>query len=295
MTEPFPPNTGSWRGIRVIAIAVAAVVVCLIPVSLKVAASRQMEEHPAGGSLLALDGYKLTFDEHFAQLDISDRPGTGAAWYSHTPWAGDFGDARFVGPGPGGAFAAGNEGLDIIARKGPDGAWTSGLISSRDRDGPPGRGFAQAYGYFEMKAKLPGGGGLWPAFWLIGVDKTTSASEIDVMEDYGGFPEYYHCVAHIWRKSGKNWSKDFLIHVPRDILSKQYNLFGVLIGSQTTRFTFNRRIVAEMPTPPEYRQPFYVLADLALGGGWSTASLSSPQTMKIASISAYAPPAGAQP
>ena len=280
-----------WIGLLVTAV----LAVCAGAVSLKITASAQPRTYSADGPALSLDGYKLAFEERFAQLDISERPGAGSRWYSHTPWGGDFGEARFAGPGPGGPFSATAEGLDVTARKAPDGRWTSGLISSRDRDGPSGYGFTQAYGYFEMKAKLPSGGGLWPAFWLIGTDKSSSAAEIDVMEAYGGFPEYYHCVAHIWRKSGKSWAKDFLIRVPRNMLSDQYNLFGVLIDARNTRFTLNRHVVAEMETPPEYRQPFYILADLALGGGWSTASLSSPQTMKIAAIRAFAPPPGAQP
>jgi hypothetical protein len=282
-------------GFRPVVAAAAAFVVCGVLISLGVAASHRLHERRATGPLVNLDRYQLTFDEKFKQIDISDRQGTGARWYSHTPWAGDFGEARFAGPAPGGPFAITPHGLDIIARKGIDSRWTSGLISSRDRDGAQGRGFSQAYGYFEIKAKLPSGQGLWPGFWLIGVNKSTFGAEIDVVEDFGGFPEYYHCVAHIFRKSGQNWSRDFLIHVPIGILSRQYNLFGVQIDSQTTRFTFNRRVVAEMPTPPEYRQPFYILADLALGGGWSTASLNSPQTMSIASIRAFAPPPAEAP
>lgn len=238
---------------------------------------------------LDLTGYRLTFDETFRRLDVSGRPGSGARWYSHTPWAGDFGEAPFMDPSPEGPFIKTARGLDIVAREETEGHWTSGLISSRDRDGPEGKGFAQAYGYFEIKAKLPQGMGLWPAFWLIGVDKSNSAAEIDVMEDYGGFPDTYHCTVHIWRGNSQDWGSDFLIHVRKNILSSRYNLFGVLITRETTRFYFNRKAVAEIETPPEYRQPFYVLADLALGGGWPTGALRSPQTMSIAYIRAYAP------
>jgi len=261
-------------------------VICIFGLLFALGASDQNAAFQAGPSL-DINQYTLTFEDNFSTLSVAAKPGTGTRWYAHTPWAGDFGEARFSDPTPDGPFLAGARGLSIVARKNPDGQWTSGLISSRDRDGPQGRGFSQAFGYFEMKAKLPEGSGLWPAFWLIGVDKSQSAAEIDVMEDYGGFPGYYHSVAHIWRQSKNNWARDFLIPVKPGSLYSQYNLFGVSIDPQTTRFYFNRHVVSAMTTPSEYKQPFYILADLALGGGWPVSGLHSPQTMQIAYIRAY--------
>lgn len=46
--------------------------------------------------------------------------------------------------------------------------------------------FSQAYGYFEMEAKLPVGRGLWPAFWLLNSDSPPGEPEIDIMEAYPG-------------------------------------------------------------------------------------------------------------
>ena len=46
--------------------------------------------------------------------------------------------------------------------------------------------FKQAYGRFEARIKVPGGSGLWPAFWLLGenfdVDGWPQCGEIDIME-----------------------------------------------------------------------------------------------------------------
>ena len=46
--------------------------------------------------------------------------------------------------------------------------------------------FSQAYGRFEARIKVPGGSGLWPAFWLLGenydVDGWPQCGEIDIME-----------------------------------------------------------------------------------------------------------------
>ncbi len=62
-------------------------------------------------------------------------------------------------------------------------AYSSGVITSRAK---------YSYGYFEMRAKLPKGAGVWPAFWLL-ADKQ---QEIDVLELVGSRPNsvemYYH-------------------------------------------------------------------------------------------------------
>ena len=55
------------------------------------------------------------------------------------------------------------------------------------------------YGYFEMKAKLPVGRGIWPAFWLLGANKSIkwpTVGEIDVMEYVGFEPNKVHGTIH---------------------------------------------------------------------------------------------------
>ena len=240
----------------------------------------------AAGAPLNLSNFVMTFDEHFERLDIS-AIGPGTRWIAHTPWNGDFGDARFDNPGPDGPFAKTPAGLSITARKDADGHWHSGLICSMDKDGPGQHGFAQRFGYFEMRAKFPEGPGVWPAFWLIGVDKTSSAAEIDVIEYFGQFPEYYHNWAHIFQDNKDRLSKDNLVHVPARSLTSKFNDFGVLIEPDMTRFYLNRLEIWSLPTPPEYRQPMYVLANLALGGGWPIDGLASPAVMQIEHIAVF--------
>ena len=113
---------------------------------------------------LDLDPYRLTFDEDFSQPLSISAWGPGTRWIAHTPYAGDFGDARFGDPGKDSPFSVHNGILRIEAMK-TGNHWRSGLICSVD---PNGVGFSQQYGYFEMRAKLPKGLGTWPAFWLMG-------------------------------------------------------------------------------------------------------------------------------
>jgi beta-glucanase (GH16 family) len=54
--------------------------------------------------------------------------------------------------------------------------------------------FVQMYGSFEAGIKLAPGTGLWPAFWLLGVDDSTwpACGELDIMENYGS-PDLVSC------------------------------------------------------------------------------------------------------
>ena len=78
-----------------------------------------------------LSSYTLTFDEEFDRLDVSSR-GPGTRWIAHTPWNGDFGDAKFADPGPDFPFTVRDGILRIEARKHGGDGWQSGLLASVD-------------------------------------------------------------------------------------------------------------------------------------------------------------------
>ncbi len=235
---------------------------------------------------LDIGGFRQTFAETFEHLDVSSR-GPNTKWIAHTPWNGDFGDAAFADPSPGFPFATSSSILRIEARKGPDGRWRSGLIASRDHDGPGDTGFAQRYGYFEIETKLPTGIGVWPAFWLVGIGPAKPRPEIDVFEYYGSAPNSYHANVHVWTDDGANFGDGTTVPMPAGAAFDQFNRFGVLIEADWVTFYFNRHQVWRTPTRPEFRQPMYMLANLALGSGWPIDTVPSPTFMYIKSIAAY--------
>jgi beta-glucanase (GH16 family) len=151
--------------------------------------------------------------------------------------------------------------------------YASGLITTQPS-------FSQAFGYFEMRAKLPMGKGLWPAFWLLPADLSWPP-EIDVMESIGDASEVY-MTAH---------SK--LLDRPADKYALDPDVFHVYAVSWDPKqiiWYVDGREVKRQPTPPDMTKPMYMLANLAVGGGWPgdpDDTTEFPARMSIDYIRAY--------
>jgi hypothetical protein len=223
-----------------------------------------------------------------------------ARWTAHTPWNGDFGDAVFVDPIPGGPFAIKDGMLSITASKNSDGRWTSGLIAAADATGA---GSGTRYGYFEARMKMPPGPGTWPAFWLISlkpVEKSDPKVEIDVVEYYGKLTSSYQITTHVWwRNEAKNTGSLNTISVPNGVLVGDFHTYGVDISPKNLVFFLDGKQVWTQPTPPELDGPMYPLVNLALGSGYPTDHTPSPSTLLVDYVHVYGrdagPPEGCPP
>lgn len=234
------------------------------------------------------DKFKLVFDESFDRLDVSAW-GPNTRWIAHTPWNGDFGNARFVDPKGDFPFSVRDGVLTITARK-TDKGWQSGLLASTD---PKGNGFSQRYGYFEMRARFPAGEGVWPAFWLVSRGDVKSV-EVDVVEHYGHLPGRYTASLHIWDRKDPKLTKSFhqWVNVPPGTLSNDFHTYGVSVDPQQTRYYFDRKEVWSIATPQELTLPLTVLLDLGLGAGWPIDQAPNPFSMQVDYVRAWAfPPA----
>jgi beta-glucanase (GH16 family) len=242
------------------------------------------------GQPLDIDAYAMTFEDGFDRLSVSDW-GPGTTWIAHTPWNGDFGDAKFANPRANFPFTLDNGILNIEMRKDAEGKWHSGLLASVDRKG---NGFSQKYGYFEMRAKLPPGEGVWPAFWLIGVERQgpnpKATAEIDIVEYYGRDPGAYSSSVHVWPidKSIKKFTQTEKTQVEPGALSQDFHLYGASVDPDKIRFYLDRKEVWSIDTPEQHKQPMYLLVNLALGAGWPTENTPNPSVMKVDYVRAYA-------
>ena len=159
------------------------------------------------------------FDEHpLSKGKWAPHYAGGAAWPEARYWGGagsDFKrkttyngeqqiyvDPRYAGRGttPLGLdpFRVEDGVLSITARRTPedlrevlfDNEYISGILTTQGS-------FAQKYGYFEIRAKIPVGVAVWPAFWML-ADDGGWPPEIDVLEGRGQRPGDMVMTTH-WR------------------------------------------------------------------------------------------------
>lgn len=252
-------------------------------------------------------GYTMAFDEEFSgPLAVS--PGTGwgllvppRKWTAHTPYGGDFGNAYFTGPNENATtpspFSVSNGILTISAYQDPtiNNHWRSGLLSSADYQGG---GFSQALGYWECRMMLPSGQGVWPCFWLAGVNgisktRTTNSAEIDILEAFGIDMTIAHHYTHIWAPNGSQVSSTGSATTQAG-MTTGFHVYGCLVNADFIHFYYDGVEVAKTPTLAEERLPLYVMVDLALGNGFPI-NIPSPTKMYVDYIQAYAPPAAPAP
>jgi Glycosyl hydrolases family 16 len=233
-----------------------------------------------------INDWRETFSDDFrAPADIT--PYGPSKWIAHTPWYGDFGDAKFTDPIPGFPFRFGKSGLVIQAKRDSNGKWMSGLLCSFD---PNGNGFRQALGYFEISAKLPDGPGVWPAFWLASGRSPDRGAEIDVLEYYGHASSSYQVALHVWPARADDQINLHIAHpvdVPANSLTQGFHTFGVSIDREWVVFFLDRIEVHREPSRPEFQQPLGILINLALGSGWPIDHTPDPSHYEIAYVKAF--------
>ncbi len=236
----------------------------------------------------------LTFDDEFKTFVSS--PDGSAGWMTSFPYGGDaartlsgnheaeYYSDKSVGENP---FSVSKGVLTITASpaapgSNPDGLpYDSGLMTTY-------KSFAQTYGIFEVRAELPAGQGLWPAFWLLPADNVYS-SELDVFEQLGSDPSTIYSTTH--GSTNGQWSSDFqTLHVADT--STSFHNYAVDWEPKTTTFYMDGHKIASAPTPASMNQPMYMLLNLAVGGpgSWPGAASGSaiPADMKIKWVRAFA-------
>lgn len=145
--------------------------------------------------------------------------------------------------------------------------YASGMVSSH-------RLFRQTYGYFEMRARLPAGRGLWPAFWLL-PQSGRWPPELDVLEALGHDTHAYYASYHAGAGAGRTTRTSKI--EPGADLTAGFHDYGLLWTREALIYFFDGEEVARYPTPADMHEPMYLLLNLAIGGVWAGAPNANTQ------------------
>lgn len=267
------------------------IVLTALPLTLTLAATSSALTPSLSSPKVKLCGYDLAWSDEFDTASIGNWRLDGKRWTAHTPWAGDFGDARFTDPGPGSAFAIRDGHLEITARKQADGSWTSGLIAAADETGA-GTGLRE--GYFETRMKVTAGAGTWPAFWLFSLTPRSDRRpkvELDALEYYGHDPSAYYASWKVHAPADKARERGGLLRIPivPGSFNTRYNTVGIEVTRTRINYLFNRVRVWSAPRPAELTEPLFPLVNLALGSGYPIGKTPNPSVLSVDYVRLYAP------
>jgi beta-glucanase (GH16 family) len=162
--------------------------------------------------------------------------------------------------------------------------------------------FAQAYGRFEARIKIPAGQGTWPAFWMMGSNISAVSwprcGEIDVMENIGKEPGMVHGSLHgpSTVSQTSDLSAPFSLPAGQNF-ADDFHLYAVEWEPGTIRFYVDANLYATFTSKQwpaggiwTFDHPFFILLNLAVGGDWPGSpdhTTVFPQTMLVDYVRVY--------
>src|SRR5579884_3590510 len=243
-------------------------------------------------------GWKLTWSDEF---NAPDGSAVDPSKWTYDIGGKGWGNQELESYTSGTANAIIRDGMLVITAKrehvtGADGIprdYTSARIKTKGH-------FAQAYGRFEARMKIPRGQGMWPAFWLLGddIDKVgwPKCGEIDIMENIGKEPETVHGTIHGPGYSGANG-----IGAPYSLLehdfADSFHVYAIEWQPNEIRFYVDDMLYAsrradELPAGMKwvYDHRFFIILNLAVGGAWPgnpDATTEFPQHLLVDYVRVY--------
>ena len=132
------------------------------------------------------------------------------------------------------------------------------------------------FGRIDMRAKLPKGQGIWPAFWMLGDNFPTAGwptcGEIDIMEFLGHDLSKVYSTIHFKAGTGSRYiSKSYVNPTP---IPDEYHVYSLVWETDKMRMLIDDKLIGEFlvsdlggATYP-FNDKFFFLVNVAVGGNW---------------------------
>ena len=162
--------------------------------------------------------------------------------------------------------------------------------------------FAQTYGRFEARIKIPEGQGMWPAFWMLGEDISSvgwpKCGEIDIMENVGKEPGTVHGSLHGPSNERPTSDLTSIFSLPAgQNFAGDFHLYAIEWEPDIVRFYVDSNLYATFnsslwPAGGKwvFDHPFFIILNLAVGGNWPGSpdeSTKFPQSMLVDYVRVY--------
>ncbi|AZQ45251.1 glycoside hydrolase family 16 protein [Nonlabens ponticola] len=131
--------------------------------------------------------------------------------------------------------------------------------------------FEFQYGTIEFSAKLPEGGGTWPAIWSLGADYQTNpwpaAGEIDYMEHIGNTQNTIYATVHRPGASGGNADGG---EIEIENASSEFHTYRTIWNEDTIRFFVDGELIHQVANSDAvpFNKDFFIIMNIAMGGNF---------------------------
>lgn len=152
--------------------------------------------------------------------------------------------------------------------------------------------FDFTYGKVEVRAKLPSGGGTWPAIWMLGADYATNTwpacGEIDIMEHKGNEPNKIHGTLHYPGNSGGNGNGNTTTITNA---SSEFHVYKTVWSPASVQIFVDDVLFHTVPNTSAlpFNKDFFMILNVAMGGtfGGTIDSAFTQSSMEIDYVRVY--------
>ena len=145
--------------------------------------------------------------------------------------------------------------------------YTSARILSKGK-------YSFKYGKIEVRAKLPAGGGTWPAIWMLGDNISTvswpACGEIDIMEHVGNQLNKIFSTMHYTGHSGGSGVGGYVMN---PTATTEFHVYKCEWSPETIKFFVDDNLYytfGNTGTMP-FNQNFFIILNVAMGGNFGGA------------------------